>query len=213
MYTGVKDQDHGYSYSGKRSSNGRVKTGRNIVVSLNLGKPSNAEQSVGTGHTQESSMKEIDLLKKIERLERELVKKERMIREREKFLRELEIKQRDQTLNEKEKETSLLHKGREKRDTIVNDDFQDMFEKREDDLKERFAIWEREIDERLKRFIEQKQKMRLLDEKERTEREEQSRKIMRNMDQRERGTEERERYLSQIKSEREHEMFVCCSKI
>lgn len=89
-------------------------------------------------------MKETDLLKRIERLKKELVEKEEMIRERENVIkerenvireREDELKERDLTLDEKEKEIALLYKSREKRD------------------------------------------------------------------------------LGQIKTEREHEMFVCCSKI
>lgn len=49
--------------------------------------------------------------------------------------REEELKERDRTIDKKEKEIALLYKRRGKRDTVV-DDVHDMGERRENDLKE-----------------------------------------------------------------------------
>lgn len=158
----------------------------------------------------EVNMKEIDLLKRIERLKKELVEKEEMIRERENVIREREdeLKEKDRTLDEKEEELSFWQKSvkttREKGDKIA-DEFKFMFERREEDLKEKLAIREREFDEQLQTLEDQKEKMRLLEEKERSEREESFRKRMREIDQREKEIEKRER---QMKKEREHEEFI-----
>ncbi|XP_052714028.1 chromosome partition protein Smc-like [Crassostrea angulata] len=132
----------------------------------------------------EVNMKEIDLLKRIERLKKELVGKEEMIRERENVIREREnvireredeLKEKDRMLDEKEEELSFWQKSvkttREKGDKIA-DEFKFMFERREEDLKEKLAIREREFDEQLQTLEDQKEKMRLLEEKERSEREE-----------------------------------------
>lgn len=75
----------------------------------------------------EVNMKETDLLKRIERLKKELVEKEEMIRERENVIkerenvireREDELKERDLTLDEKEKEiaaVTIVQKQRKER--------------------------------------------------------------------------------------------------
>lgn len=131
-------------------------------------------------------------------LKQELVEKEEMIRERENVVkeRENELKERDCTLDEKEEELSLLQKRMkttgEKGDKMA-DDFQIMFERKEVDLKEKLAIREREFDEQLQTLEERKENMRLLEEKERTEREDLFRKRMRDIDQREKEIEKKER--------------------
>lgn len=113
----------------------------------------------------EVNMKETDLLKRIERLKKELIVKEEMIRERESVIREREnvireieeeLKERDRTLDKKEKEIALMYKSRGKRDTFV-DDVHDMGERRENDHKE--IIYARQLDDQLGRFEEQKEKI------------------------------------------------------
>lgn len=98
-------------------------------------------------------------MKKIERLKKELIEKEEIIRGRENVIREREeeLKERDRTIDKKEKEIALLYKRRGKRDTIV-DDVQDMGERRENDLKEIIYHNARQLDDQLGRFVEQKEK-------------------------------------------------------
>lgn len=57
-----------------------------------------------------------------------------------------------------------------KRRYKIGDEFKFMFERREADLKEKLAIREREFDEQLQTLEDQKEKMRLLEEKEKRER-------------------------------------------
>lgn len=111
------------------------------------------------------------------------MEKEEMIRERENDIREREniireredeLKEKDHTLDEKEEELSFWQKSmkttREKGDKIA-DEFKFMFERREEDLKEKLAIREREFDEQLQTLEDQKEKMRLLEERERDQKE------------------------------------------
>lgn len=99
-------------------------------------------------------------------LKKKLVETEEMIREKKNVIREREdeLKEKDRALDEKRGRVIIFAKKnmkttREKGDKIA-DEFKFMFERREEDLKEKLAIREREFDEQLQILEDQKEKMR-----------------------------------------------------
>ena len=154
-----------------------------------------------------------ELQQKIECLEREMLLKEQMIKERESLIteREKEIQEKDLTINTKQEELSLLQKSlkanREKDDKMF-EEMSSMITMREHDMSEKMAVRERELDEQLQKFVEQKEKLRILEEKESAEREEIFRSRMREIAEREKELEKREKDLKQMKVEREHKEYI-----
>ena len=88
------------------------------------------------------------------------------------------------------------------------DNMQEMMDSREEEMEKVFSLKQQDLDEQLRRLTDQKEKLRLLDEKEKKEREEFFEIRMREIDEREKEIDKRERDVRQMKTERQHAEFV-----